>query len=171
MDVCPETGSGQRSGPRYPRSWDRGKVPSWDGASAAVSRVSKLPTWTRDRAAIPLAGSTGTGTTVSMCQVPMSVGQWTWLHGHVGGRGLRPCGPPIGHTGTGTWSCCATCSYLEPRDMMYLFIPGTKRSSAWDRGDLCPWYTDCQQLRDETRADTMYQAVYSIPVVLYTILY
>jgi len=22
----------------------------------------------------------------------------------------------------------------------------------WDRGDTCPWYTDCQQLRDETSA-------------------
>jgi len=34
----------------------------------------------------------------------------------------------------------------------------------------CPRYTDCQQLRDETRADTTYTLVYTIPVVLYTIL-
>jgi len=33
------------------------EVPSSRGASPAVSRVSKLPTWTRDRAATSLAGS------------------------------------------------------------------------------------------------------------------
>jgi len=38
--------------------------PSYGGASAAVSRVSKLPTWTRARAATILAGSPGTGSIV-----------------------------------------------------------------------------------------------------------
>jgi len=33
------------------------EVPSSDGALSAVSRVSKLPTWTRAEAAICLAGS------------------------------------------------------------------------------------------------------------------
>jgi len=41
-----------------------------------------------------------------------------------------------------------------------------------DRGDLlCPRYTDCQQLRDETSAGSVHVPVYGIPVVLYTILY
>jgi len=57
MDVCPETGSGRGSDdPRIDGSED-GEVPSVSGAPGAVSRVSKLPTWTRARAAAALAGS------------------------------------------------------------------------------------------------------------------
>jgi len=35
----------------------RVEVPSYQGALPAVSRVSKLPTWTRGQAALVLAGS------------------------------------------------------------------------------------------------------------------
>jgi len=38
------------------------------------------------------------------------------------------------------------------------------RNAGWDRGDLCPWYTDCQQLRDETRSDSCTCTMHSIVV-------
>jgi len=42
----------------------------------------------------------------------------------------------------------------------------------WDRGDLCPRYTDCQQLRDETRPDSCISTSvpYTSGAIHYTIL-
>jgi len=50
-------------------------------------------------------------------------------------------------------------------------VAGSPCQLQWDRGDLCPRYTDCQQLRDECRPAIMYMVQYCLPVVLYTILY
>jgi len=61
MDVYTETGSGQDPDLSRARERYRRIVPSSKGAPSAVSRVSKLPTWTRGGAALGLAGSSGTG--------------------------------------------------------------------------------------------------------------
>jgi len=62
MDVCPETGSGRDPDHDPDRGIEHREVPSAYAAPSAVSRVSKLPTWTRAGAAVCLAGSPGTGT-------------------------------------------------------------------------------------------------------------
>jgi len=77
-----------------------------------------------------------------------------------------------GSSGTGSVSMCQV-----PMTVVVLGRGATWRSwprrhwTKWDRGDLCPRYTDCQQLRDECRPATVYVVQYCIPVVLYTILY
>jgi len=63
-------------------------VPSYGGALGAVSRVSKLPTWTRTEAATCLAGSPGTGTDEHVSGPYDDQDQWSGSSA-VGGRGLR----------------------------------------------------------------------------------
>jgi len=65
MDVCPETGSGDGS--------EDPKVAGSGGALSAVSRVSKLPTWTRAQAAtwgLPPEGGSPLEARVSRAEPP-----------------------------------------------------------------------------------------------------
>jgi len=153
MDVCPETGSGQRY-----RCLDREVVPSSKGALSAVSRVGKPPTWTRTQAALGLAGSPGTGTGQGMCQVP-----WCKKVSDPGYLARGRSWPPPGGS--------PLVILVLVHDMKLPVHTWNQGAGAWDRGDLCPRYTDCQQLRDERRYRSVYMVQYCIPVVLYTILY